>query len=165
MKITQGKKRYLESYLKSASLTEKEAQEALVFLAQKFKIPLPELRWYKRARRGWAYVLSNMLITGPNCWRGVTDSLLHEFSHILNFKRQGKRRAPPPHDYRFFETLIDVTTAWYGNPIKYNWITEYRTIYRLSRKRGLIPISKFFELNQILSMYHKNAVNNIETKK
>lgn len=125
----------------SPPLTENKAREALTLLARIFKVPVPSLLWSTRTRRGHTFCISNEIRVGPHC---VTDTLLHEFAHILNFRRlgcrvlrnAGGRRAG--HDWRFVDALVDTAAAWYGDPARYGWSREYKSVYAWGRKRGLV---------------------------
>lgn len=119
----------------SKVLTQAEAREALDILAKWFETKTVNLRWMDRTRRGHAYYKQGLVSIGPNCWRGTTDSLLHEFSHILCW-RLGQQRRMRQHN-----------TA---NPRQYGWHTEYANIRAYAKREGIYqaPESYLARLNR-----------------
>jgi len=66
-----------------------KAQGILTLLASEFGIAVPHLKWQGQQRRGTALIMGNEIRCGPNVWRGVENSVLHEFAHILAYRREG----------------------------------------------------------------------------
>ncbi len=125
-------------------LTQQQAEEGLAKLALNFGIPKPRLSWTNQAKNGRAWNIHNRIALGPRCWRGTTNSLLHEFAHILSWQRQRQALraagfATPNvvfgHGRHFIDTLIDVVEFWFqGDLSKYGWFSEYRSIARFASK-------------------------------
>ena len=105
-----------------------EAEELLQILASHFGIPTPNLSWTFRSKRGWANYRKWNISSGPLAWRGTTNSLLHEFAHLLNHKRNPAEADRRPHGKAFIATLYEVIEAWHGNASQYSWGTEYVTV-------------------------------------
>jgi len=120
-------------------MTKEDAQAMLDLLCGAFNIPQirqPLLRWHRGVVRGtyrasftWRKGLLTKRITlGPRCWRGVENSMLHEFAHFLEYYRHpvsGKSHHGPA----FIEELRNVTEAWHnGDSSRYDWSTEYRRV-------------------------------------
>lgn len=105
-------------------LTKNEAAEMLTILAVYFSLPVPHLRWTERARRAWAYPIEGIIVAGPRVWLGTTNALLHEFAHLLAYSRTKKHG----HGKGFIDALHDVATAWHGDPARYAWTLEYKTV-------------------------------------
>lgn len=95
---------------------------ALNRLCKHFKIKEPVLKW-TRTSTGICDVYTSVLYIGPYCWRGVIDSLLHEFAHFYNFDLYRLHT----HNPTYWECLDKVVTYWYRNPRNYNWRTEYKS--------------------------------------
>lgn len=105
-----------------------DAQEAIKLLSAEFRIIPPYLSWSNRAKRGWAFTWGkhgNRIAVGPRCWRGPEATLLHEFAHILAWRRTGSHIKSPGHNEFFWRMLEKVVLAWYGNFDAYPWDTEY----------------------------------------
>ncbi len=99
----------------------------LSLLSQEFDIIEPRLSWSNRAKNGLAYGMGqNRISCGPKCWRGVEDALLHEFTHILAWRKSGLSISQVGHTEFFWIMLEKVCMAWYNNPNKYNWDNEYK---------------------------------------
>lgn len=103
-----------------------DAEELIEILSAHFEVPVPTLRWSQRSVRGYAYYTRWLIAAGPLVWRGTTNCLLHEFAHLLAYRRYGKDGEG--HKRRFIETLIEVVEAWHGDVTKYGWGTEYITV-------------------------------------
>lgn len=116
-----------------------EATEAIVLLCREFDIEAPVISWSGRAKRGRYYSKHQRIALGPNCWRGVEYSMLHEFAHHLQYTRGGKM-----HDEKFWTALRDVTTAWFGNPAKYHWHSEYKTGQKIAAGLGILNHREMF---------------------
>lgn len=110
------------------SMTREDAQETLVLLAAEFQIVRPiQLVWTERAKNGRANIVRRTLAIGPLSWRGAEACLLHEFAHFLCWQRGGRG-----HDKAFFQSLVDISRAWYGSHLLYPWSTEYRSLARMA---------------------------------
>lgn len=109
-------------------LTGQEARDLLEILATEFNVPVPALRWSFRSKKGLAYLQEWTISCGPLTWRGVTNSLLHEFAHLLYYHRNPILAQMRPHGKGFIETLHEVAEAWHGDARKYGWLTEYKTV-------------------------------------
>jgi len=113
-------------------LLKTEALELLAILAVHFNVPMPNLAWSIDGVRGHAKLEQWTIFAGARSWIGTTNLLLHEFAHLLNFKRNGYGRtrsgARRPHGPLFIETLYEVAEAWHGDAAKYGWGLEYKTV-------------------------------------
>lgn len=115
--------------MKSPAMTHAEAREALDILSKWFEVPRVDLVWSTRTTRGRAAYFGNTVKIGPRCWRGTTDSLLHEFSHLLAVRFARKRGLDGRgHGEEFRHRLHEVAAAWYGDPSRYGWRTEYANV-------------------------------------
>lgn len=103
-------------------LTRRQAENMLVLLAHHFKTAPAQLRWRNVTERGHAFGHHNLISTGPNTWRGVTNCLLHEYSHLLTHVREPKAKA---HGIEFQKVLWEVVMVWHGDPDLYDWSFEY----------------------------------------
>lgn len=124
----------------SKVLTEQEAREALDILQKWFETPRFNLQWSARTKRGRAYYRRGVIKVGPQCWRGTTDSLLHEFAHLLAFHYAFRRGCPLDgrgHGRTFHHALHQVVGAWYGDGSKYGWATEYKNVLAYAKREGL----------------------------
>ena len=110
-------------------MNEEEARETVKFLAGVFNIPTPSLRWSYRIKNGVAPKCTSIVI-GPKCWRGVEDTLLHEFAHVLDKALTGHVH----HSRSFWHILEAVVLAWYRNVKDYDWSTEYKRGRRHGRR-------------------------------
>jgi hypothetical protein len=126
---------------KSAPMTKAEANEALYILAKWFEINRPFLVWSIRTTRGRASWSRRCVKVGPKCWRGTTDSLLHEFAHLFamesSLKRYGTIEPGCGHGPAFWHAMHMVAAAWCGDPSKYGWATEYRSGFAYARREGI----------------------------
>ena len=118
--------------------TKQDAQEAAELLRREFGLAMPvEIKWTARERNGRAYAYPGFTIIeiGPNVWRGIEACFLHEFAHVL-----ACRSAPldliRPHGSEYFQALVDIVRAWYGNLTAYPWDTEYRMLSRWAFQKG-----------------------------
>ncbi len=126
--------------------TRKYALEALARLSAHFDITPPALRWSERSRKGHAYWVRNVVSLGWLAWRGLENSLLHEFAHILWFHRYGWMRQAPvrllwpkTHGDEFKKTLLDVVVFWYdGDASQYAWDTEYPSVAKFGWQHGAV---------------------------
>src|SRR5258708_5287487 len=114
-------------------LTEQQVELILAELAHYFGIPKPKLSWSNRATVGRAWMLHNKIALGPKCWRGATNSLLHEFAHILQGRRlfAGKQmhNGSIGHGQDFITALFDTVEYYFkGDQTRYGWLSEYRSI-------------------------------------
>jgi len=112
-------------------MVQDSAERMIDKLAQRFG-PRPLLRWTERATRGKANYHKNTISVGPHVWRGPVPSLLHEYAHILLYYRRGSiprtKKTWRHHGPEYVETLFEVAEYWYGNPYRYPWHSEYRSI-------------------------------------
>lgn len=109
-----------------------EALEAIKLLSQEFKIIEPNLVWSLRAINGLAYGSKYSIVIGPKCWRGVEPALLHEFAHIVTYRKNHVMG----HRELFWQILTSVCQAWYGSNEKYPWDTEYKHGQVFHGRRG-----------------------------
>ena len=121
-----------ESVRLRATMTREEATEALALLAAEFGIAKPSLSWSERTRNGRAHPQENRIAIGPLAWTGTLHALLHEFAHILAYRRY----ACSGHDERFMRALLDTVTAWFGadGVSKYAWFTEYKRVAAFGKR-------------------------------
>jgi hypothetical protein len=109
--------------LSLGDLTEQEARWTLWYLATKFEVAPPALRWRMKALRP-RYNPEQALITiGPYCQPDVESGLLHEFAHHLSWLRHGRRVH---HQAPYWRILEEVTRVYYGHPAHYPWGLEYK---------------------------------------
>lgn len=118
-----------------ATLTRDEAEEMLAILSAYFDIPKPTLVWRERVRNGRASWKNNAIMCGHLAWRGPVNSMLHEFAHILHFRRI-KGIPKKHHGAEFVQALWDTAQAWLGDATKYDWSTEYVSVKSAGRKKG-----------------------------
>src|SRR5207244_1356778 len=92
---------------------------------------------------------NNKIAVGPKCWRGATNSLLHEFAHILDISRQRKAiesagyqmpHMVVGHGKSFVKALFDTVGYYFkSDQTRYGWLSEYRSIakYALQHVAGV----------------------------
>lgn len=114
-------------------MTREEATEAITLLAKEFRIQRPRLFWTRKASRGRARYRKYVITSGPNCWRGTEQSLIHEFAHMLTYKRYGAHVAQHGEEFRY--CLWHVVIAWFGNPSRYAWDNEYKRVGQFGKQR------------------------------
>ena len=107
----------------------------LSLLSAEFGIPVPRLIWSERVRNGRASWKDNAIQCGHLAWRGPVNSMLHEFAHILHFRRHGKP-GNRHHGAQFVQALWDTAQAWLGDATKYDWSTEYVSVKAAGKRRG-----------------------------
>lgn len=112
------------------SMTKEDALEMLATLAAWFNVSVPKLRWNERTRNGQYSYRLQTISCGHLAWRGVTNSLLHEFSHHLACIRGDKG-----HGKGFKQALWDVVVAYFGNPQRYDWATEYVSVKAYGKRK------------------------------
>ena len=100
--------------------------------------PSPTIKYLDR-RNGRAHWPSHAhpdgLIELPvKPWRGTAESLLHEYAHIILFKK-----GDHGHGREFFDALRKVVAVAGepGTPYPYRWETEYKTVYNYAKGAGL----------------------------
>lgn len=115
-------------------LTKQEAEDMLDILSSYFAIPRPKLIWRENVRNGRASWKDNAIMCGHLAWRGPVNSMLHEFAHILHFRRHG---APKKHHgAQFVQALWDTAQAWLGDATRYDWSTEYVSVKAAGKRKA-----------------------------
>jgi predicted SprT family Zn-dependent metalloprotease len=103
-------------------LTKQEACWTLWYLATKFEVEPPALRWTRKALRPRYNPEQMLIMIGPHCGPDVENGLLHEFADYLSWRRYGRRVH---HQTSYWEILEEVTCLYYGHPAHYPWELEY----------------------------------------
>jgi hypothetical protein len=124
-------------------------------LAQHFHVPVCEVRINQRIRylrgRYRRHPVRTMPIIILSASEFTVDILLHEFAHHLQYCSSPNGINPfdqngtcwEHHGREFFEELIRVTTAYYGEPSLYNWeeteIGQEQVLawWELARRNGI----------------------------
>ena len=115
-------------------LTRRESERMIEILADHYKVKLPEMTWRAKTRRGCVKPVAlvdnpslkrHIVCIGPDVWRGQTNSILHEFAHVLHIARGDIGRAHGP---EFQSILWEVVKGWHGDPNLYAWKQEYSYI-------------------------------------
>lgn len=109
---------------------ESEILEASKLLCSVFGIPEPKIEIKPRSKCGVYNHRLQRIRVGQNAWRGIMTSFLHEFAHHLTEIRTRGAAINDPHGLAFRHALLDVAEAWYGDPAKYSWSTEYKLVNR-----------------------------------
>lgn len=113
-------------------MTAESLPAAVKALAGYFRVPTPSVSIDARPnRKSRAYPADNLIVIAPRCW--IERSLVHEFAHILAYQ-EGRE---PGHGVDFFETLVRVCIAWYGDLTQYPWNQEYLSVWTSARDSGL----------------------------
>ncbi len=108
----------------------KQAIEALhAQLCKVYKLPLIPIVWTSTRRGRFVYKPTTIRL-GINCWRGIKTSYIHEFAHYVDYSTHGPYLH---HGKEFYDSLLKVAEHVLGNPKKYKWSTEYKSV--LSRWR------------------------------
>lgn len=139
-------------------------EEILEILSSQFGIEKPKLIWVTTPTRGASASYYTNSITSGETRRWSTkfhaDVMLHEFAHILNYKRNIEpvpyndryvfpqresfneygnpkygRDKVRPHGIEYMNILLEVAKVWYGDESKYPWAKEYRSIVKWYLKR------------------------------
>lgn len=117
--------------------SKERAELAIRLLSEAFQLKdPPSLIWTARSKNGRYSGRRKAIIIGHNCWAGVENILLHEFSHALS----AARGNPVGHGDTFFTSLSEVVMVWFGHPAAYNWEGEYHRLKERARKLGWIPL-------------------------
>jgi hypothetical protein len=97
-------------------------------------LPPASLHWSQRIKNGKYKGFGSRIKSGPNCWRGTANSLLHEIAHhaakrppTSEERKYGTRR--PHHGEEFYQAMLrveEVALRRYGH--EYDWLTEYKTV-------------------------------------
>ncbi len=117
-----------------AAMSEARARAWVRAICRELGLPEARLHWSGRVKNGKYKPASARIKSGPNCWRGTANSLLHELAHhaarrppTAEERRYGTRR--PHHGVEFYQVMLRVEeVAWrlYGH--EYDWLTEYKTV-------------------------------------
>lgn len=113
----------------------RRCREVLDVLSSHFKITPPAFR-FNRTYRG-LYYTGRRLVTVPHPLRNIgprstEHRLLHEFAHHLVTLRGYPGEHHGPH---FKAAMWQVAAAWYGDPSKYPWETEYPMVRAFAQRR------------------------------
>ncbi len=112
-------------------ITQAKAREIINLLSDYYSIPRPAVRFNIRRERGGAGIKYGKAYIKLPAVLTYEETALHEFAHVLHFYRlqiDRTRDLHAPHSSTFAEILFDVVSVWYGDPSKYNWSQEYRSI-------------------------------------
>src|SRR5262252_3028895 len=121
-----------------------QALAAIRRLSKEFNLSHPpKLYWTGRVTKGRAHydraygmLRGTWIKIGPRCWRGTETSFVHEFAHVVHYHRRPGARG---HGLDFYQALVAVAHAYYdGDPKRYAWQTEYRSIVRRAIRDGLV---------------------------
>lgn len=127
-------------------MDEKQVRDAVQKLATHFNVPAPTVSWRANTTRGRYYarepkrgVFNRVWISlGPNTWRGVEASMIHEFAHYLQHARGGfEVDKCQGHGPAFHRALTDVAQFYYGDAAKYDWSTEYASLKAAGPRKTL----------------------------
>lgn len=108
------------------------ASSCLPLLAQEFDMPVPNVRCSLKTKRAWAHYNKNLIVIGRKCEHLLDSMFLHEFAHLYSMHKYNYRGHGPV----FRVALTEVIKAWYGDVKKYEWDSEYKSIYNWAKKVG-----------------------------
>lgn len=136
-----------------------QLEEIVRLLASEFGVPMPGIRVSNSSRACYAYPTRHThetfghTILGRSPYGKITigirrqnqdlvDSVLHEFAHHLVVCRSPNLKAAQRihHKKMFYSCLVDVATAWYGDPAKYEWQYDYARVRQWAAKDGHGPV-------------------------
>ncbi len=121
------------------TLEQKRIEDLNELLASEFKVPVCPIKWTGTRRGrfvfhqwlGW-----HELRLGRRCWRGLDNSLVHEFAHYLCFIN-GERAKRMSHKEDFYRRLKQVVQVYFADIKKYAWNTEYSSIQNKYKKESI----------------------------
>ena len=110
-----------------------EARETIEILSAHFKIPMPKIVLGRR--RNCTLPRRHIIRLCPNSRSTLswTDTVLHEFAHVLNYQQNGSARGRI-HQKGFFHALVDTIRAWRGDIHRYAWEKEYLCVRKRYEK-------------------------------
>lgn len=106
-----------------------QAYDLVNKLSDHFQIPRPSLRF--AGRGSVAYNVQNQIRLGsgyPGNPSSQEDILLHEFAHLLDYRR-GTYNSQDPHGPGFFRALRDIVFFHRNDLTKYTWHGDYYKVY------------------------------------
>jgi hypothetical protein len=127
--------------------------EMVALLSTEFGINAPSIT-FTRSCTGTYYSRRHRIAIGMTPWRGIENTVLHEFAHALANILYGRIRRTPfgktiRHGPEFAHCLIEIINAWYGDQVKYPWDTEYKNLQaygpqkpKKDRRRPALPLRK-----------------------
>jgi hypothetical protein len=121
-------------------MSDREIELMLYYLSEYFDVKTPTFSHIESGYCRYVYWSNNIEIgRGYKNHVGLVDSILHEFTHILNegnLLHHGRKRYDH-HGMHFQNLLCEVINFWYGNLYDYNWKCEYDIILK-NRESGLL---------------------------
>lgn len=121
-------------------MTREQVLRVIRDLSKQFGLTGIALDWNGREKNGRAG--GWMIHLGPNVWRTVEQCLVHEFTHSLVIQRRHKHfgplRSAAHHGPEFYQSLVAVAHAYFGNPRLYHWASEYQGIYKRALRDGFV---------------------------
>lgn len=125
MKIERDAKTWWKKYNEEMVLSMKETSELLELLNSVYSITT-HLRFNIRANGFARYGTYEIIL--PKANNKIKEYvILHEFSHLLSYKKYGI--VGEGHRKLFYDTLKEIALLYYGDINKYPWICEYKSIY------------------------------------
>lgn len=109
-----------------------EAIALVTLLAEHFKVAPPNLA-ICAGDKSLYHPPSRTIFLAASPWRGMTNSVLHEFAHVLAFGRNPFHLDE--HGQPFQEALVEVAAFHYGDPKHYDWTTEYESVRTFAVRR------------------------------
>jgi len=111
-------------------------QEIADLLATEFNVSPPKVVFSRRRVACYHPFFRWIKFPMMGSWRGVEFTMVHEFAHHLfemtlppKIKMRSRHHGP-----QFRDLLHKVAAAWYGDPDRYNWGSEYKSIQEWYRK-------------------------------
>lgn len=119
-----------------------EAQGRAMFDELKAKFGFTATMKWNPKRTGGVFHWSNIVEVGLNGFPGMAeDTILHESAHAIVWERFSKSCRPNgqgPHGDTFRNILLELITAWYGDPKLYSWRLEYKGVMKWGQKQGFM---------------------------
>jgi hypothetical protein len=142
-----------------------DALEIITRLSARFEVTPPSFRFNKSQRGMYYPITQEVTIARPlkqGTWRRGEHSLLHEFAHHLadlrvrrEYEAAGRKwsfKDLPHHDERFRQALLEIATFYYdGEPKRYLWASEYKSIVGWARRHGLMEPRKKSAWEEMIS--------------
>lgn len=124
----------------SAELSNAQVAALIANLCEYFALPMPTICQMHMKRGVSTYRPVSRLITiATNSHFTREQATLHEFAHYLQHQRLGRdvcQRGFRWHGPTFFRALVQTVTYHFGEPRKYCWAIEYKSLVRLAKARG-----------------------------
>lgn len=105
-------------------------KEISAILSAEFNVEPPKVVLSLRQVACYHVFFRTIRFPSRGSWRGVEFTMLHEFSHHLhNMTTTSKEHSRQRHHGPVFRNLLHkVAAAWYGDPDRYSWGSEYKSI-------------------------------------